>query len=579
MLEDIHAASNLLRAALEQYIGACSTLHDGHSFDNNINSEVELSNFVYSELNLVEAYKNKLRQAEAAVKRAKNNLTSVPVNTLPPEVLTHIFHLVLAQQPCSLRTPHYPSSRTPVPFPLYPEIFTHVCSRWRQIALASHKLWSHIDIHLSCPSSKAFHVRAKNYVTRAQQAPLDIHLIDSSCLHEFKSREPEEHDDSSRSESSEADSTIGDWDVWDRKVRSYNPEMFTFLATSPRPRIKSLGLAIYQEYHSVHSKALEHCLANCFPGDLSELFIDVPRTPGPLSPGPPHRDPALTTRFLSFLTEQQLENAWRSTTILSLSGKYPRWSSSAYHGLVDLRLLGGDPISEPELTSILRSSPGLRILHCDFKVYDLPLSNTLISPVVLEELEELNLEGLDDANTKRLLRWLKPGLKPLRLSFRGNPTSTLLEDFFAHSNVREMRVTQRPQSFEETLPISPAMFFLPPQLKALAIVRWGRSITFGGNIATVPSLPVPHDETSVKLDTLCLLSCHYDKFTKFREVVTKYLPRKLILWKCTIGKLAFYGTPLDMRYLESKDGNDIRRLCPSIECPTDKDSSVFLDWD
>ncbi|KAL5637863.1 hypothetical protein ACGC1H_002213 [Rhizoctonia solani] len=488
------------------------------------------------------AYKGKLGQAEVAVKSARNNL------------------------PCPLRVHSHWDSGTPARLPTYPDVFTRVCSRWRRIALASHTLWSHIDIRLSCNLSKGFHARAETYVARAHQAPLEIHFIDSSCI--VKIERSEEYDDDFEEESFDG------WFKWEREVRYYNPEVFAFLAATPRPRIRSLGLLVFEEYHAIHSRALEHCLANCFPGILSELVIDVPeRIPHhpffQTSLDPQHRDDVSSTRFLS-LSEQQLEDVWRSTTTLFLRSKSPRWSSAAYHGLIDLRLFGRQEISELELTDILTSSPGLRILRCNFDVHgSTPLSD-LVPSVVLQELEVLNLEGMNKVNTECFLGWLKPGLKPLRLSLSGDSTLALLDDFYARSNVQEMRVKAEHQYFDEHL-LPFALLSLPPQLRTLVMVDRGQGISY--RIETTYTSP------PIKLDTLYMLSCRYDKFSELGDMVAKYSPRRLVLWECSIGHPYQGSSKIDMRFLESAPGNTLRQFCVSIECPTDWNYSSFLDWD
>ncbi|KDN45683.1 hypothetical protein RSAG8_04767, partial [Rhizoctonia solani AG-8 WAC10335] len=576
MLEELHAASSLLSAALERYLNACSALHDGCSYHSS-NTPTELSDSVNKELALVKAHMGKLTQAEVVVKRARNNLASVPINVLPSEVLVHIFHLVLVQQPCPLQVPYYWNSESTVRFPKYPDTFSHVCSRWRRIANASHELWSHIDIALSCSLSKGFCNRAVAYVARAHQAPLDIHFIDPGCIRRV--RRPTVHDYDSEQESSDAEN---DTDDWNKAMYINNPKEFTFLAPSARPRIRSLGLLAHEQYHPIHNKALEHCLVNSLPSSLFELVTDVSGG-GFIDPSffetsldLQNRKYASNTHFSGLLSEQQIESAWRSTATLYLRDRYNRWTSTAYRGLIELRLLGGSRISGSELTGILGSSPGLRILHCDFNVSDSPPLRALTIPVILQELEVLNLKGMDQGNIQRFLRWLKPGLKPLRLTLCSDPTSALLKDFFARSNVQEIRVTERRRPLGEQ-PLPPDMFFLPSQLRTLVMIDWGRIVQH--RIRARPtSLGLHNGIPSKKLDTLYMLSCRYDNFDQFHDVVANYSPQSLVLWKCSVGRSYLNSSKIDMPFLESMLGEGLPQFCPSVECLTSKDPCPLQDW-
>ncbi|KAG8733190.1 hypothetical protein FRC11_008049, partial [Ceratobasidium sp. 423] len=441
MLEELHTASGLLRVALERYTNACSTLHEGSSYKNSINSSPELLDAVTNELDLVESYKSKLAQAQVSVKRARNNLASVPINSLPAEVLTHIFHLILVQQVCPLRVPSHWNSESPASFPEYPDTLSHVCSHWRQITLASHALWSHIDIALSCKLSKGFHKRAIAYVARANKSPLDIHLVDPGCIRQ-------EYDDDFGQDSDEDED---EFDDWSDSIYDNNTGEFTFLTSSFKPQIRSLGLLVHYRYHPIHSRALEHCFSNCLPGGLSEFIMSVPgTTPSSRSFLETDSDPQNLgdpSGNQLAISEQQLESALHPTTALLLNGRYPRWTSAAYYGLTELCLRGKREISSLDLAAMLESSPGLRIVHCDFKFSD-PLRPGIVAfPVTLQELEILDLRAMHRRGVEQFLQLVNPGPGKLRLLLCGNPTPTLLEGFFARSNVQEMWVETKFPAF------------------------------------------------------------------------------------------------------------------------------------
>ncbi|KAG8682889.1 hypothetical protein FRC11_014223, partial [Ceratobasidium sp. 423] len=526
-----------------------------------INSAAGLLNSVTSELRLAETYKDRLTQAQILVRQARNNPVNVRINSLPPEVLTHIFRLVLSPQPCPLRVIDHWNRHNPVIFPKYPDILSQVCSRWRQIAFASHGLWSHIDIALSCPLSRGFHERAQAYVARAHGAPLDIHFIDPGLIRQAGGFTMD--DDYNQS------AIIDDWSDL---MYNNNPKGFDFLTCSTMPCIKSLGLLVRYIYHPIHSRAMEHCFANCLLGGLTELTIDVPwmsSTPVFFETG--SESPPSTEHFLS---EQQLERAWRSVTTLYLKGRYPRWTSTAYHGLTDLHLFGRMYISGSELVDVLKASPGLRILRCDFEISDLPSFGASTTPIVLQELETLDLRQMIETKVGHFLPWLNPGSKPLQLSFRGRATSALLKDFFARSNVQELRVEE---SLVPEVPESPStMFYLPPQLRVLVVSHLGWDAMYGGTrMHTSPRL---HSEVSLplELDTLYMLSCYYADLRNLQEIVKTYSPRRLILWDCKfIRPDVMFPIPI----LKSEIGNDLFQYCPYIECLAGWDPHPIQDWE
>ncbi|KAG8755253.1 hypothetical protein FRC11_006159, partial [Ceratobasidium sp. 423] len=432
---ELHIASGLLHAALERYTNACSALHNEIPFKNTINGVPELLSVMNNELQLVESYKGELTRAQVAVKKTRNSLANAPINTLPAEVLMYIFRLILSQRPCPLRVINHWNPRSPARFPKYPDILSHVCSRWRQIALASHELWSHIDIALSCSLSKRFHKRAITYVARAYSMPLDIHFIDPGCVQQAYNDGSEPYD---------SDEEIGEWVD---SVYDYNPGEFTFLDFSPEPRIKSIGLLAQYRYHPIHNRALEYCLANCLPGSLSELVIDaacetlLPNRALPDSgffeTNPDLHNQEHVSAAHLFLSEQQLELAWHSTTSLVLKGRYPRWTSAAYHGLTELRLYGEISISSSDLAGVLKSSPGLLIFHCGVSISDRSLSAI---PVTLQSLEILDLRDMFRGDAVHLLQLVNPGPGPLRLLIWDDPTSSILKDFLIGSNVQELYV-------------------------------------------------------------------------------------------------------------------------------------------
>lgn len=106
---------------------------------------------------------------------------------------------------------------------------------------------------------------------------------------------------------------------------------------------------------------------------------------------------------------EKLEALWLPIQVLHLRGIYPHWSSKAYYGLVELRLLdtNAEPIltiTEAHLLGILESSPQLRILHFSMELEQTFPKHASITPVYLGSLEVLDLSLMHPHHNGTILR-------------------------------------------------------------------------------------------------------------------------------------------------------------------------------
>ncbi|KAI0329162.1 hypothetical protein GY45DRAFT_918789 [Cubamyces sp. BRFM 1775] len=96
--------------------------------------------------------------------RTQLNLLS-PIRQLPPEVLIRCFEYLLPSVPPDL----YEHREGPYKFPIHPLIgITHVCKRWRDVALSAPTLWTCID--------DANEAQLEEFLARSQDIPINIHL-------------------------------------------------------------------------------------------------------------------------------------------------------------------------------------------------------------------------------------------------------------------------------------------------------------------------------------------------------------------------------------------------------------------
>ncbi|KDN35027.1 hypothetical protein RSAG8_11938, partial [Rhizoctonia solani AG-8 WAC10335] len=334
-------------------------------------------------------------------------LTSI--NSLPPEILIRIFHVVLAQS-CKLDSlicddkQHY--SR-------YPDYLAQVCTLWRRIALSSRSLWCHIDLSPNQPYADGLVTRADTQLVQAGGLLIELHIAVKDTWY-F------EYDELYRLISLASGRVASLQLTMDGPFRVFHHDIFGLLFRQ-RPALTKLVLRSTADYFN------NFLVADSFNDTMTEDFWPL----------------TLDS------TEEDIESSFAPITELYLRGTFPLWSSTAYHGLVDLRLLSTGTwsyIREAELIAILKSSPGLRILHFGLEIRDPTPVIEQVAPVNLRDLQvvkifpDLDLIARTTLCPGSVLRLLAPGTKPLRLSFEGYYVQdtillTELERLFARSRV------------------------------------------------------------------------------------------------------------------------------------------------
>ncbi|KAG9081568.1 hypothetical protein FRC07_014481, partial [Ceratobasidium sp. 392] len=270
----------------------------------------------------IDAELSSLELEEAALCRARTSLVAarnaseslVPINSLPPEILTRVF---LATQ-CTSRD-WYDSEELPPA-----QLLVGICSYWRQLALSIPSLWTDMNI-TTCQ-------RSYNYATllfhRSNHLPI--------CLNVF---EPEELEANNR------------W-AWE------NSGPPSELLTETSKRIQALDIYSQADSNEKTNIVLKYWLDNCSAGTTKTLRIFG--CSGPL----PHTQ--LEWEFYLSSVEHA-ESILHSISTLELHSFTIPWQSVAYHQLVELRLSfrpgGGTQVSVSQLAHILNSSPGLAKLQ------------------------------------------------------------------------------------------------------------------------------------------------------------------------------------------------------------------------
>ncbi|KAH7332592.1 hypothetical protein B0J17DRAFT_771689 [Rhizoctonia solani] len=423
MIEELRSAANELHTAWDNYYHVYSALKS-HRLPESIPHTLipELTRQLGAELAFISSYELKVQELKAVIAHTRNDSincshlsTSTPINTLFPEILTRIFHLARSQ-PCNL---HRLSDLDKNYVPRYPDYLAQVCVLWRNVAISARSLWCHIDISSYKPYHRWFIARAETHVGRAGELPIDLHMVDHeysgsrwrnenySDMHAFLGRI------FARVE------TLAVVTTRSRGFRGFHRRSIRELFSNQPPMLKKLVLRSESDLHNAY------------------IYAD------PLS------RPESNQEFEGLplnLKIAQIEDSFAPISVLHLRGIFPLWSSKAYCGLVDLRLLSTDEISRIEdvnLITILESSPALQILHFGLDVYGLTglTSDTQQIQVHLLDLQVIKIFPFkSSANNPQVLRLLAPGTKPLRLSLEGHfiPDEIFiaeLEEFFQRSRV------------------------------------------------------------------------------------------------------------------------------------------------
>ncbi|KEP45377.1 F-box-like domain protein, partial [Rhizoctonia solani 123E] len=378
MIDELNHASFLLDNALDRYFMACSTIQDHYLQSESFGAIPNtLSQRVAHEALILNKYELKLQASTAKINWARNSSTHlVPINSLPPEVLTRVFQFALGPNNIGNMYRHPRLNRNNVRKTTCSDVLSHVCSYWRRVAFSSSQLWTRIDLSPCQVINRGLLPRSVAFTERAGGMLLDLYVTDP----------------------------IREW--------SASATLNNFVQVVA-PRLRSLNLRIYQTLRTdAYRSVLSASLLLCDPGTFTTLvatrepdilastyiFFDMPDF------GIPEHGVGFYQQIFTLANEAVL----LSIKVMRLHACYPFWTSKAYYGLVELRLTprtADVPISEAHLCDILQASPGLRILEFALKIVDFLPEGTTI-PVRLDCLEVLNIRMMNYRLVPNLLRMI-----------------------------------------------------------------------------------------------------------------------------------------------------------------------------
>ncbi|KAG8759912.1 hypothetical protein FRC12_009668 [Ceratobasidium sp. 428] len=136
---------------------------------------------VYNRTQTIPTVNKQVGESQLIMRRITNTSTTrMPINVLPPEVMSRIFEIVVSSSACTddkiylMTTSLFGHSYRFHPLASIPS----VCTRWRQLAIGTPSLWSHVDIqhYLKAKSDKNVLPRTRFWLERARGAPLSLHI-------------------------------------------------------------------------------------------------------------------------------------------------------------------------------------------------------------------------------------------------------------------------------------------------------------------------------------------------------------------------------------------------------------------
>ncbi|CEL61614.1 hypothetical protein RSOLAG1IB_04364 [Rhizoctonia solani AG-1 IB] len=450
-MEALQSIRTRLYTALDEYANVCLSLSNNQELMLGIS---DLAGDIIAEVEGFTYLKLKTTQVETILKKTRNSLRSlVSISSLPDETLARIFHFVHDVQ--FLQFERLVDNHS---VPVNSLAVSQVCTRWRQVALSTGSLWSHIDL-TACVKSISL---GEIFATRSGNLPLHIRVVEPFTYN---------------------DRQIG---------RFRDTSKFEYFMLNIGPRVRSLEFSWIPQTCYLFLSWFELL-------DFSLYCSSQTLTCLVLSDRNVNTNRVVSDEYCSrlrwFLTTDAIPaddlNAFPNRIIvgshpphhyedilshiksLKLDSVYPFWTSKAYHGLTELRLTGPRQLTKiittQQLAGILQSSPDLHVFHFGPEV-----SPTLPSPpsVRLQHLEVFLLQSLTFDTQQAVLRLISPGTKPLQMSTTYNDMvqsylAISPEDefnrFFKRSNIVQLQVHSsvkvEPRAFLELLPGLQSLIF------------------------------------------------------------------------------------------------------------------------
>ncbi|KAG8777395.1 hypothetical protein FRC12_000385 [Ceratobasidium sp. 428] len=544
-LREWKTASSLLATSMERYINAChglKSVYPNPSHTSNNTSPIwDVFDDMDKELDRLESYPSKLRQARVEVSLVRNQSPRLaPIMILPRELLEHIFELVLLAEHwefCILDDSHLDA---PVDWAFephkYPDTLSCVCTYWHQVVTNTPSLWARIDLVVSGRHMAKNYARASRLVKRSASLPLFVRMHSPGL------------------------------------PSSNDIQQLTSWLTPIANRIYSLDMSEGRPCKDMLTSVLRCWFEHGTPGTVKELSL-VRR--GGYNPSHDHgfivgptSAPIPNSWSFDIISPQRFEAFFRPIEILRLDGLFPLWHSQAYHGLVHLKLWTGR-IKEAELINLLSQNPQLRTLAFNLDVLNTQPRDNPVTPIRLPQLEILSLYETADTELWSLLRLITPGSGPIRLSLRidsitatNNFTQTEeIRAFIQRSNITAIYVIGAENDRDTWFPRTLSSF---PQLRTLALDYY----------SLVHCDAVGYGSVCSSLRELCLMHCTIDI-----NVLKRLLGTHSIQVLRVGSHRILDGGPQSLEELQ----NELSKHVSNVKCyqfaESSSNSDLYLNWD
>ncbi|CAE7146428.1 unnamed protein product [Rhizoctonia solani] len=542
MFEELSEAGISLRSALDRYYNVCSTT-ESYCRKHDLNAAA--SERLSSELSLFGTFIEILEKSEALIARSRNSSRHLaPINSLPPEILTHIINLAASPEHEVGGGRNRLSSRGGILTHRQPALLSLVCAQWRHTVLQYPAFWSHIHlIHANCVGQSRI-AHAKAWGQRSHPIPLDIHILaDGSC------EDPDEE-----------------------------TALTDFLASAASRQLASLSFTLRHVDQAREVALLNKYILNWAPGTLKKLVIEKTGTSfyGRFLKPADHKQ--RHNSLLINLPHARLEGLWKSVSVLRLRGIYLNWGSQVYHGLVELCLsidhknqVDFPIIQESQLVVILAASPRLTVIRLDVVIEANTFTGEAATQARLDHLQilDLNFTAMSkvESSLRVVLPLIHPGSQPLELlfprSFKPDAlfhNRDLVQEFISRCTIAQLALSIQDPGLEWLLPSV-------PHLQTLVIKSDFRQLLAGSESGSSASFGAV--QNLYILDSTIPLDNFYPWLSQYPAL------RKLIFWKCQflLGSNFVGNFEID----QELEQWGVLPFCPEIKLISDGPSPI-LGW-
>ncbi|KAG8722943.1 hypothetical protein FRC09_005468 [Ceratobasidium sp. 395] len=329
-----------------------------------------------------------LLDSDVQLKQLRNRHEAL-VNTLPVEILAHIFHLFADRTQPILACDKGPSGTYQ-----RATILASVCYQWRRVTLGIHTLWSLISFFAE-DCHQVDNPLARLWLERSANSPLHL-IISHESIHEPITIAP--------------------------MLIPHANRFRTLSIVADSPEDISEIMTVWLDYGA--------------PGSVTELRLFTRS----------EKDFPTMLDIHQKYSPESIDKYLRPVQILQLKNVYLDWDSAAYEGLLSLRL-GETIIRMTQFAKILNASPCLNSLFLKNILFLQRGSALLPSLISLPDLRTLYIDDIAPEYMGHIFHLIQPGLH-YDVHLNVSPLSLPLNETESYLNMSRLNpIFSRPQIF------------------------------------------------------------------------------------------------------------------------------------